>query len=350
MFTREELKESGDILHESFILPVKMPCITPYQHQTSVLSILEGHNVNYMPWFSQNFLQLRVMLDEKSKPWLDFFTFQHDGFLICPWLEVEHIHLSTLQSMIGDPIFFLINLINLENYIYIVVDGSLISLYNIESKSKFPHPIFIHGYDLSKEVFFVADFFESHFIFAEVPFSELREAYLNIEKEDFSFNGAKLIKFRESGNEFSFDINNMMVLLADYIYTRDTRRRYRSERNYMIDEGLGFNNIYTRLSKDIHRNMEFYSALDITSFHVFYEHKKTLSLILKYLKCEGYIKNDYNLDQICKNSLLLRNTLLKYSFTRNRGSIIRSIELLEKIREEEEALLKRCYEELSASY
>ncbi|OBZ18459.1 hypothetical protein A8L34_02420 [Bacillus sp. FJAT-27264] len=303
--------------------------------------------MNYMPWFSQNFLQLRIMVNETSKPWLDFFSFQHNGFLICPWLEVQHIHLTTLQLLVKDPIYFLIDCLNLENYIYLVVDGSYIHLYN--RKSKFPHPIFIYGYDLSKEIFYVADFFRAKFEFAEISFAELKKAYSNINEEDFAFNGAKLIKFRKADDQYSFDIGNFMDLLTDYIDTRDTRRRYRSERNYMMGEALGFHNVYTKLGKDINEYINVPRIFHMTSFHIFYEHKKALSLILKYLENEGYLKEEYNLERIINNSLILRNTLLKYSLKSNRRSIIRSTELLGEIKREEEALLKKCYEELRNS-
>ncbi|EFM11961.1 hypothetical protein PaecuDRAFT_1569 [Paenibacillus curdlanolyticus YK9] len=331
---------------DQVILPVQMPKVLPYQHQAAALSILSARDVDFMPWFCNQFTQLRVIEDPASQPWLDFYSYMYDEFPICPWLKTEHLSHETVLRC-GDGIEqFLMDSLRMERYVYIVVECRYVSLYPAFGKYDSPHPLFVYGFDQAQRIFYVADFFKGQFEFGTVSFDEMRMSILHYKKRDNNFEGAKLIAFNPGGAAYRFDFEQFRELLKDYVLNRDTRLRYRFLLQVNAEEQLGIDPAYARLRRDIQHSVQNSgSELHVTSFHVLYEHKKTLAATLRYLREQGHITGEYDMGQLERQGRLLRNLIVKFGLSRSAAVAQRAIEQLDAMWEGEKRLLLRCIQE-----
>ncbi|GGG89366.1 hypothetical protein [Paenibacillus radicis (ex Gao et al. 2016)] len=319
------------------ILPVTYPFLTSYTHHTTTLSIITNHE-DYMPWFCGNYIQLRVMNDLSSKAWLDFYSYLHKGMHACPFLDIQHMNLDTLRGWGSGIVDFLIKMIDLQNYVYVVVETSQISIYPSYQKRRFAHPIFVYGYDKTEERFYVGDFFKPTFEYSTASFAEVDAAFRAVSADDFGFNGAKIIQYNKKA-KFELDLWNVTEMFRDYLYTRDSFGRYRLIQTPDPGEAVGMEHVYTRLIKDVEIHIDNPDLFQHTSFHVLYEHKKAISFILSFLQKQGYIGQNYGYEKVEEKSLMLRNRVLRYVMMKDPALPQQIIGMLHELKElETEAL------------
>lgn len=72
-------------------------------------------------------------------------------------------HFSREQLAEKDIATFIIDCINENKYVYLVTECKHISVHNYDHP--FPHPLIIFGYDRSRDIFHIADFFLMVFFF-----------------------------------------------------------------------------------------------------------------------------------------------------------------------------------------
>jgi|GEM_PF-1664316 len=332
------------------VLPVQYPFITPYQHHTTLLSILTAlyEPEVYMPWFCSNYIQLRVVHNPELAAWVDFYSFLYRGFHMCPLLDIQHIHQATINNFCSTITEFLIKSINEYNYIYLVINCEFISMCPEFHKFKSPHPILIYGYDEEQKIFHTGGFyFDEKFSFSPIPFVEMDQAFRETSPEDFYFDGAKLIRPRQ-GTDYATDIALIKSLLQDYINGYDTRARYRMDRNLNPDESVGMEYVYRRFSSDLvaARDHSDSGRLHLTSFHVFLEHKKALYMIVQFLKEQGFLQKNYDLFQLEKKAQVIRNLILKYIMSGNLAALSKAEEQLHIMYNSEKNCLSTIIEEL----
>ena len=151
------------------ILPVSYPMITSWQWHATLFSIL-GDDEKAKNWIFSNYIQLRCYNIEE--------IFTGDEMLLadmmpgssslkeCPYLLFSLMTKEQVESYCGDIINFIIKTIDLNGYVYGVFDEAKI-LCDSGADYKFPHELFIFGYDKDKEEFHVGDFtFGEHYSYS----------------------------------------------------------------------------------------------------------------------------------------------------------------------------------------
>jgi hypothetical protein len=132
-------------------LPVtRTPLITSWQWHATLFSILSEDD-NAKKWIFSNYIQLRCYNIE------EIFTGDEMLFMDimpgssslkeCPYLITSLLTKDQITSYCGDIVDFIIKTIDLGGYVYGVFDEAKI-LSDVEVDYKFPHELFIYGYDL----------------------------------------------------------------------------------------------------------------------------------------------------------------------------------------------------------
>ena len=141
------------------ILPVSYPMITSWQWHATLFSII-GDDERAKEWIYSNYIQLRCYNIEE--------IFTGDEMLLadmmpgsssikeCPYLLFSLMTKEQVESYCGDIITFIIKTIDLGGYVYGVFDEAKI-LCDTGADYKFPHELFIFGYDKDKQEFNVGD-------------------------------------------------------------------------------------------------------------------------------------------------------------------------------------------------
>ena len=131
-------------------LPVTYPMITSWQWHATLFSILSDDD-NAKKWIFSNYIQLRCYNIQE--------IFTGDDMLLadimpgssslkeCPYLITSIMTKQQIESYTGNIIDFIIKTIDLDGYIYGVFDEArILSDYDVDYK--FPHELFIYGYNM----------------------------------------------------------------------------------------------------------------------------------------------------------------------------------------------------------
>ena len=157
-------------------LPVTYPMITSWQWHATLFSILSDDD-NAKKWIFSNYIQLRCYNIQE--------IFTGDDMLLadimpgssslkeCPYLITSIMTKQQIESYTGNIIDFIIKTIDLDGYVYGVFDEArILSDYDVDYK--FPHELFIYGYNMDEEVFYVGDFtFKDHYSYNTVSFADI---------------------------------------------------------------------------------------------------------------------------------------------------------------------------------
>lgn len=300
------------------VLPIKKPVNTTWTWNANLFAVLENYEASW-GWLFNRYISIGCYTDFRNENQLivDFLP-NVPGFETC---ELFHTQLLTREFIdrfhYDDLTDFFIGCIDMDYYIYGVFDeGCFLSKGRYK---KFPHELFIYGYDTERRVFETADFFNGFYSFLEVPFHKIEEAYKNINyEEDYLKSERTTIVLSKMKQEIQSDLINLFVL--DGL------------QNYLDDEPL-FNQIYgTRVYDHVisyyleNRNKDFN---DVKPLHNLYIHKVLMSMRLKYMMENNhigdidYLINDYK--KLEDNMLMYRNLYLKYRYEKTRPEIIERI-------------------------
>nr|WP_302596542.1 hypothetical protein [uncultured Cellulosilyticum sp.] len=328
------------------ILDIKYPKITAYPHHAHIMAII-GEDEHKLSWFYNSYIQLQINKNGYNK--MDFCVGYNINPILynCPWITCHGISRTLLKKGWNSIIEFLIDSINDGYYIYIGVDEYYIPSYDSFNKQHSVHDMLVYGYDLSKEKFYIADFFkERKYNFALCDFKEMEKAHVQTDQSD-SFNGVMLIKPKDYTYNYSFCIYTVKKLIKDYIECKNSNLRtimlntnsvYKDE--YLYAYGL---EVYKVLKTSLYT----LTIKDIRPFYVLYEHKKIMKFLIKYLNDNGYLsKADkfYSIyeDLVCKTKILV-NTMIKYFLTKSECIANHAIEILDNIYDIESNILYDLY-------
>jgi len=321
-------------------LPVTYPFIVAYTTHATTLSIVTNYD-DYLPWFCSNYVQLRVVHDLSSRAWVDFYSLMPGGVHHCPYLETQHIHLPTLRALRGGIVEFLIEMIGAGYYVYACVETSCISAYHSYGKYRFPHTMLIYGYDREQKLFHIGDFLRANYAYGTAGFDEVERAFAATTVEEaVGFHGLKLLRYKPDA-DYKFHLGNVAELVGDYLHSRPTSRRYLSHVQPFGPESLGMDPVYTRLGQDLELNIDNPDIFQYPSFHVLYEHKKALSLIYNYMRTIGCIDESHRFDAVEEKALSVRNTVMKYSLTRDPRFVRSALDALRELYQLEQEALTR---------
>ncbi len=309
-------------------LPVTYPMITSWQWHATLFSILSDDD-NAKKWIFSNYIQLRCYNITE--------IFTGDDMLLadimpgssslkeCPYLLSSLMTNEMIKSYCGNIIDFIIKTIDLNGYVYGVFDEAKI-LCDTEVDYKFPHELFIYGYDMDQEIFYVGDFtFKDHYSFNTVSFEDIRRGYDDIAasddhmfKDDYKgMRGLYVITKNTDAQYYDIDLKFIRDTISEYLNSVDTKDHFRMMRNRFNDTTFGVN-VYDRVLERIEKQLsEEEPDFDIRALHLMYDHKVLMYERIKYLMQNDYIEYDESLlknyELVVKNMLTARNLLIKIS-------------------------------------
>jgi hypothetical protein len=285
------------------------PIINSYTSYGSLFSII---NDSMWPWIFSNFIQIRY-----AQGWR-IYTFDNHHLLCsnCPSLAYyvlpQDLIISKWNKSLKD---LIIESVNSDYYVFLYADRYFLSISNRFMQVHFPHEIFIFGYNLEKDLVYVADNLQhGKFIRNECTFSELEAAYWAV-KQQYSFlTDVRLFKPKNDITP-SFDLDQVLISLDNYIHSKRTIDLLNEQKC-----DFGFNAL-NRLLEDLNNRLKVTGSLDIRPFHFLYEHKLLMEMRVKYMTQNGYLKDKDNLiinfSKLKDEFLILRNTVIKYNFTQD---------------------------------
>ena len=343
------------------ILPVSYPMITSWQWHATLFSIL-GDDEKAKNWIFSNYIQLRCYNIEE--------IFTGDEMLLadmmpgssslkeCPYLLFSLMTKEQVESYCGDIINFIIKTIDLNGYVYGVFDEAKI-LCDSGADYKFPHELFIFGYDKDKEEFHVGDFtFGEHYSYSTVSFEVVKRGYdIITASEDHMFKddykgrrGLYVIQKNTAEMYYDLDVAYIKDTLVEYLEAKDSKNHFRMMRNRFSDTVFGVN-VYDAVYKQIEKQLSGDEPdFDIRALHLLYDHKVLMNERLKYMMAKGVLAYDNEiLDEymeVVNNMLTARNLLIKTSITGNVNCLDRFEKYIMTAKAKEIEVLNKVVERL----
>jgi hypothetical protein len=332
------------------ILPVSEPMITTYTHHAHLLSILTYYEQAY-PWIFSNYIQLFINKDYKNK-WGDFYfplPYELRAPETCKWLVTQKLNRSLVESKWSSVIDFIKECIDTENYVHTMINYFYVPISDRYKRLNFIHDIFIYGYDTEKKELYVSDFFKggkySKQVISFEDFTLAFSCYQFAENNDYMHQLVYLYKFNNNC-DYQFHIQNVVKSIRMYLFGQvpEYWEQYNNGNRQEIVFGT---QIYMTLKNYAVRLKQEGEYFDIRAFYLLYDHKKLMTLRLKYLKEQNYLmvmENDINISKAEETEAKARdivNLLFKYLFNKNTREIDRVINLLEEIEKEEYKILSQ---------
>lgn len=342
-------------------LPVTYPMITSWQWHATLFSILSDDE-NAKKWIFSNYVQLRCYNIQE--------IFTGDDMLLtdmmpgssslkqCPYLVFSLLTKEQIESYCGNIIDFIIKTIDLEGYVYGVFDEAKI-LCDAEVDYKFPHELFIYGYNRDEEVFYVGDFtFQDHYSYNTVSFADVERGYEVITaqedhmfKDDYKGKRGLYVIIKNSDTPvYELDVELIKASLKEYLNSEDSKNHFRMMRNRFNDTTFGikvYDKVLLQIDKQLHAEEP---DFDIRALHVMYDHKVLMYERLKYMMNHGFLKfNQETLDEyatVVTNMLTARNLLVRISITDEIESSVRFKTYLNAAKEKEIGILFKVLAEL----
>lgn len=331
------------------VLPVNYPMITTYTQHAHLLSILSYYEYTY-PWIYSNYIQLYINKDYKYN-WGDFyfpFPYELRPSDTCKWIFTQRIHRDVVDSKWGSVINFIVESINSNNYVHTMINYFYVPLISYDNKIHFKHDILIFGYDLNEEVLYVSDFFGAgKYSYEKISFSDFNKAFstYSLAKNSDYLNEMVYLYKVNPKCDYKFNINNISNSIKSYLYGSIPEYWDIYNRDNRDDIVFGIDT-YTTLKNYITRKRSSDEIDDIRPFYMLYDHKKIMSLRLKYLYEHQYYKN-YSSDNI--NGLTkiesqakeVINLIIKYNITKKNKTLDKVVNTLDIIENSEKNILKQ---------
>ncbi|WP_238651772.1 hypothetical protein [Paenibacillus piscarius] len=319
--------------------------VTTYNIDASFLSMAASHYKQTAPWIYGNFIQIKGF---KGTSQNFFYESQHDRDT--PFFSIQRISREIIGRKWNNIIEFVIDCVDLDFYILLLVNNKYLSVSEAFGITDYYHDIFIYGYDLEKEVFYIAgNFTNGKYMRVTCSFCELNEAYINLEDDfyDWLF-GVVLYKYRENeSHKVDRDLwKRVKSLLKHYVEcTHMSENDYAITTHYDRENLLFGYDVYQNTIEILVNNMTVNENIDIRPFHLFLDHKKIMQERFKYLNANKYFDPSeldlVKIEKIVEMSEIHRNIAIKYNLTKDRSVLERLINLMKQfINYEKEYYLK----------
>lgn len=341
------------------VLPVKYPAITSWQWHATLFSIL-GEDENAKRWIYSNYIQLRCYNIPEYTSGDEILLCDmmpgSSALKECPYLLFSLITKPQIESYCGDVIDFIVKTIDLGGYVYGAFDEARM-ISDVSVDYKFSHELFIYGYNMEEEVFYVGDFtFKDKYAYTTVTFDAVKRGFDVLSAgEDHVFRddykGTRgLYVIQKNVDSKYYDIDPVLIkrTLEEYLKGEDTKEHFRMMRNRFDDTVFGVN-VYealkARVDKQLHKEEP---DFDIRALHIAYDHKVLMLDRLKYLMANEVIPfNQEMLDDyaaVVEDTLTARNLLVRISVTNELEAGGRIAGYLDDAREKETAILSKVVE------
>lgn len=345
---------------DKVVLPVKYPAITSWQWHATLFSIL-GDDENAKKWIYSNYIQLRCYNISEYTSGDEILLCDmmpgSSAMKECPYLIFSLITKPQIESYCGDVIDFIVKTIDLGGYIYGAFDEARMLSPVAIGDYKFSHELFIYGYNMEEEIFYVGDFtFKDKYSYSTVTFEDVKRGFNALEAgEDHVFRddykGTRgLYVIQKNVNTRYYDIDPILIkrTLIEYLEGSDTKNHFRMMRNRFDDTIFGLN-VYDALIKRVEKQLKKEEPdFDIRALHIAYDHKVLMHDRLRYLMANEVIPFDQTmLDDYAKvvdDMLAARNLLVRISVTGEIEAGERIREYLTSAKDKETIILGKVVE------
>jgi len=341
------------------------PIISCYNYYGSLMSMIED-DANIWPWFYSNFTQLAYC---PTGNWY-FFENGNDQSLFenCPWLNRYSLSQKMIMNKWKSFKNFVVYCIDNDFYCLINVDRYYLPFVKAEYlRYHFAHELFIYGYDLEKDIAYVADNVGNYnlqfgkYVQAECAFSDLEQAFHGLPEQDSSnfcyekiesgyhfFNahyfkkslecfllGLTSLKgpIRHEGRIYGLEVYDQMILTLRMIKRGEHPPDFRA-----------FHPHFANLAEN-EKNL-----LDIRPYQLMVEHKKCMTKRLKFMIEHAYIRRReaylQSYETMEKQFVLIRNIAVKYNLTQNTSLLDTLAEELETNKKTEKETIQGLLENL----
>lgn len=338
------------------VLPVKYPVITSWQWHATLFSIL-GNDENAKKWIYSNYIQLRCYNIEEYTTGDEILLCDmmpgSSSMKECPYLIFSLITKPQIESYCGDVIDFIIKTIDLGGYVYGAFDEARM-LCDVSVDYKFSHELFIYGYNIEEEIFYVGDFtFKDKYSYSTVTFDAVRRGFNalsagedHVFKDDYKgTRGLYVIQKNIESKYYDLDTVLIKRTLEEYLKAEDTKDHFRMMRNRFDDTIFGvdvYEELQKRIEKQLHKEEP---DFDIRALHIAYDHKVLMLERLRYLMANEVIPFDQAmLDEyamVVDDMLTARNLLVRISVTGEIEAGERITGYLKQAKEKEIAILSK---------
>lgn len=322
------------------ILPIIIPPLVGYLEDAHPLSIVLAHDFTW-PWFYSNYIQLFFQSPEGNNQPLKFYKVElTDGRpwgALNPWLNYHKVTKDIIDIHSINIIEFLINSIDLNNYIIIHLDEFFLPYRTQYNSWHYTHETFINGYNAAEGIFYGVAYTKKHGVYEEfsISFDELKQAYLNNTNIDSNHRLIQLLSMK-AWRFYEFDIISVLEQLNEYLFSINSSLKNRTSFNTISGCFYGFD-IYTQLKKYY---LTWKDKASVIPLHILLEHKKLMIKRIKYMiqneyinECQGII-DEYSI--IFNNVAILKNIFIKFLINKNVdliyniGSLLDNISIYEK--------------------
>lgn len=341
------------------VLEVKYPAITSWQWHATLFSIL-GNDDNAKRWIYSNYIQLRCYNIAEYTTGEDILLCDmmpgSSSLRECPYLLFSLITKPQIESYCGNVIDFIVKTIDLGGYVYGAFDEAKM-IADVDVDYKFSHELFIYGYNMEEEIFYVGDFtFKDKYSYSTVSFEAVKKGFEalsesedHVFKDDYKgFRGLYVIEKNTDTRYYDLDTVLIKRTLVEYLNSEDTKEHFRMMRNRFDDTVFGVN-VYDALCDRVTKQLNQEEPdFDIRALHIAYDHKVLMLDRLKYLMANEVIPFDQAmLDEYAKvvdDMLTARNLLVRISVTNEIEAGERIIGYLNAAKEKEVAILNKVVE------
>lgn len=322
-------------------LPVTYPVIDAYNNTANVLSIIQGDD-RVAEWLHSHFIQLY-----HDKSFNDGFTLSfYAPYLIktCPWLDTQILHKRIMEKGWSGITSFLIDCIDSVYY----------------QKSHSPHELFVYGYHLGNEEFYISDNFASgKYKRLACSFEDLKTAYNKLSAElELNYNnydGMMLVlSKKELAEPIPFHPQLVVHQLEDYLHAKDSSdadqtlyAHNKPDWNYGLQ-------CYSNLISYVDHVCDCQEYLDIRPFHVIYLHKKQMCSRIQFMQTKVDLLSGEDLksrfSELERTSLINRNLAMKYNFSKNPDLKTGIIDQLEAMVSMEKLIIPQLIEQIKLGF
>ena len=324
------------------ILRMEYPSITSLPSISNIFAVLENRD-SADEWIYSNYIQLMSYKGTVNKD----ITFLHStfGFQHCPFLEIGRMTRKHISSMTPSYKDFITKTISSDIYLLTAVNQKFLTgaTANINNRDLY-HPSAIYGYDLEKDLVYMADFtFEGtgKYTFKTFSFDDVEKSLSdkNIQEEDFY-----IVRYKKV--DFMFDMNNVKRQFEDLYNSVNTYDRLDVFNEYMAMNKFGMD-VYDDYINML-ENWENWILRKVT--FCLLDHKKLMVQRLEYMVKKRFLKDDGIISDYREIHNMV-NKILMLSIKASAGgknSSEECIRIANDVREKERTVLGKIIKELNA--
>lgn len=326
------------------ILPVEYPPITSYPMIATLFSILWPHKDQVFPWIYDHFIQLVAIRNNALKRAIMNTFYEavpvqraHTA-TTCPYIKMETLDRRTLFLQRVDFTKYVEHTLEHQQYMIPCLNHFHLNCHKGYQKTQHMHTVFIYGYDRSKEIIYIADFFdEGKYVEKTITYNELNKSYFEhciAEDDPVWMNDILIYKYEPYDYAFNHELLRQSV--NDYINGCDSFNKYKYDflyRNSSCNYGI---DVYDVLIESV-----WFDKIDPRAFYVLYDHKKLMTMRIEYLHITGLLNKNIFTEMIKESqkieqeTQILLNLVLKNRIKRRPDIALTIIESCKRIREKD---------------